>query len=147
MNGQIGDNGVVERPSPPAGMPQWLEVNASGVRVRFKPNILSPSLTRDLTLHTIVTGDVLPSVSSRDPRRSLATVWTSGNRVFRIDNALLLRSSLKASLNGADPEEYGLYRAVRGLASHERLQLNEALRHLIQVVRTEQEEYLIGASP
>jgi hypothetical protein len=37
-----------------------------------------------------IDGDVLPSVSRRDPRRRLAHVWTSGNRVFRTDNPELV---------------------------------------------------------
>lgn len=44
----------------------------------------------DAELVSIVSGDVLPSVSRRDPRRSSANVWTSGNRVFRTSNPQLL---------------------------------------------------------
>lgn len=35
-------------------------------------------------------GDVLPTVSRRDPPRRLANVWTSGNRIFRTNNPQLV---------------------------------------------------------
>jgi hypothetical protein len=41
-------------------------------------------------LISLVDDDVLPTVSRRDPRRRLANVWTSGNRIFRTHNPLLL---------------------------------------------------------
>ena len=36
----------------------------------------------EIKLSRIVAGDVLPTVSRRDSRRSKANVWTSANRVF-----------------------------------------------------------------
>jgi hypothetical protein len=41
-------------------------------------------------LVSLIEGDILPTVSRRDPRRRLAQVWTSGNRIFRTDNPRLL---------------------------------------------------------
>jgi hypothetical protein len=140
---RAGADGMARPPAPVEAL-QWSEVSARGVRVRFKPNILPPCSPRDLSLHTIVLGDVLPSVSSRDSRRSLATVWTSGNRVFRSEHPLLLRSSLLDSLRAADPEEHASYIAAQSLPSSERRQLRDALLRLLQVIRIEQEEYLIG---
>lgn len=32
-------------------------------------------------------GDILPTVSTRDKRRDLANIWTSGNRIFNVNNA------------------------------------------------------------
>ena len=37
----------------------------------------------------IVSGDILPSVSSRDIRRQKANIWTSGNRIFHTTNPSL----------------------------------------------------------
>lgn len=50
-------------------------------------------------LRSIIKGDILPTVSRRDRRRTNASVWTSGNRIFYTDNPTLL---LKAadSLSG-----------------------------------------------
>ena len=41
-------------------------------------------------LISILDGDVLPTVSRRDPRRQAADVWTSGNRIFSTDNPQLV---------------------------------------------------------
>lgn len=41
-------------------------------------------------LVSLVKGDILPTVSRRDPRRRAANVWTSGNRIFRTDNPQLV---------------------------------------------------------
>lgn len=69
----------------------------------------------DAELSTIVAGDVLPSVSRRDPRRPLANVWTSGNRVFRTDNPqLLLEAALSCAGEaigpGIQPQLWGTLR-------------------------------------
>jgi hypothetical protein len=41
-------------------------------------------------LVSLIEGDILPTVSRRDPRRRLADVWTSGNRIFRTGNPQLV---------------------------------------------------------
>ncbi|MCC8935621.1 hypothetical protein H8A99_03695 [Bradyrhizobium sp. Arg68] len=41
-------------------------------------------------LISLVDDDILPTVSRRDPRRRLANVWTSGNRIFRTRNPQLV---------------------------------------------------------
>lgn len=38
----------------------------------------------------LLDGDVLPTVSRRHPRRRDAQIWTSGNRIYRTDNARLV---------------------------------------------------------
>lgn len=82
----------VSAPSLPAPRSQrgrlWTEVAIGRMRlfIGTGENVASG----DAELESIVSGDVLPSVSRRDPRRSSANVWTSGNRVFRTDNPQLL---------------------------------------------------------
>ena len=66
----------------------WTEV-AIG-RMRLFIGTGGNGASGDADLVSIVAGDVLPSVSRRDPRRSPANVWTSGNRVFRTNNPQLL---------------------------------------------------------
>jgi hypothetical protein len=66
----------------------WNEVSIGRMRlfVRASGNASSD----DAGLISLVEGDILPTVSRRDPRRRLAQVWTSGNRVFQTDNPQLL---------------------------------------------------------
>jgi hypothetical protein len=49
----------------------------------------------DPTLVSLVDGDVLTSVSRRDPRRQSADVWTSGNRVFACKGTNILAIILR----------------------------------------------------
>ena len=42
--------------------------------------------SRDPRLQSIVEGDVLDTVSQRDPRIKSVDVWTMGNRVFACEN-------------------------------------------------------------
>ncbi|QFT83145.1 hypothetical protein FIU89_21170 (plasmid) [Roseovarius sp. THAF27] len=59
----------------------------------------------DVTLNSIVAGDVLPTVSRRDGRRTRANVWTSGNRIFRCNRPNELVAALEGDLL-ALPEFY-----------------------------------------
>ena len=92
---------VPPRPEVPPEAERWPEAEVHGVRVRFAPH---PREVPGATLiRPLVPGDVLPSVSARDPRRRWATVWTSGNRVFACDDPLRLRSDLQ-DLTRSSPE-------------------------------------------
>jgi hypothetical protein len=75
----------------------WTEVSIGRMRLFLK----STSLPRSdqVGLISVVDGDVLPTVSRRDPRRRHAEVWTSGNRIFRTDNPQLL---LEAAISCTD---------------------------------------------
>ena len=58
----------------------WCDVSFSAARVRVRA--AQSRGFSDPRLSPIIEGDVLPTVSRRDPRRAAARVWTSGNRVF-----------------------------------------------------------------
>jgi hypothetical protein len=77
----------------------WTEVCVG--RMRLFVRTAGAMLTGDAELVPIVAGDILPSVSRRDPRRSLANVWTSGNRVFRTNNPQLLLEAAISCANEA----------------------------------------------
>jgi len=75
---------------------EWIEAPVGRMRLFIKPEprVVSGSMG----LIPLVCGNILPSVSRRDPRRRDALVWTSGNRVFRTDNAeLVLEAALACS--------------------------------------------------
>lgn len=81
--------GVPSRPPAASGHARgWTEV-AIG-RMRLFIRLGTGVYDGDNGLIPIVDGDVLPSVSRRDPRRRLADVWTSGNRIFSTDNPQLM---------------------------------------------------------
>jgi hypothetical protein len=66
----------------------WIDISIGRMRVFLKDT--TPVLSHQANLISVVSGDVLPTVSRRDPRRRRAEVWTSGNRIFRTDNPQLL---------------------------------------------------------
>jgi hypothetical protein len=77
---------------------EWIEASVGRMRLFIKPH--SGPASGLLGLIPLVHGDILSSVSRRDPRRRGAHVWTSGNRVFGTDNAdLVLDAALACGSN------------------------------------------------
>ncbi|MBS1630851.1 MAG: hypothetical protein JST27_12415 [Bacteroidetes bacterium] len=68
----------------------WREVEINEVRIRVDTSTVDEE--GDLEIESIIAADVLPSVSSRDERRKLANVWTSGNRIFHTNKPARLFS-------------------------------------------------------
>lgn len=66
----------------------WTEVAIGRMRLFIRG--AGVPCSDEASLVSLVKGDVLPSVSRRDPRRGLANVWTSGNRIFRTENPQLV---------------------------------------------------------
>ena len=60
---------------------RWPEVMIGSVRIRVNGAECSEGVL-DPRLRKVVPGDVLDTVSRRDPRRQGVAMWTSGNRVF-----------------------------------------------------------------
>ena len=65
---------------PLAHQQRWTECSLEGVRIRV--DTTSPARGENPQLISLLEGDVISSVSRRDPLRSVVRVWTSGNRVF-----------------------------------------------------------------
>jgi hypothetical protein len=64
---------------------------------------------------SLIDGDILPTVSRRDPRRRAAQAWTSGNRIFGTGNPqLLLEAAISctgaATGSGVQPRLWGTIR-------------------------------------
>lgn len=97
----------------------WTEVTIRRMRLFIRTGGSAAGGNADLI--SIVAGDVLPSVSRRDPRRSLANVWTSGNRIFRTENPqLLLEAAIscagEAIHSGIQPQLWGTPREREAMA-------------------------------
>jgi hypothetical protein len=75
----------------------WQEVSIGRARIRVD---LRTPVTATSKLESIVAGDVLDSVSSRDTRRASATIWTTTNRVFRTDAPGDLMAALQRAAAG-----------------------------------------------
>jgi hypothetical protein len=83
----------------------WQEILIGSVSLRMRP---TPQIAGDdAILKTLISGNVLHSVSRRDPLLNFVNVWTSGNRVFgssqvsklgRVLNTFMKRECPEASL-------------------------------------------------
>jgi|SRR5579862_105007 len=80
----------------------WAEEVLQGVRFRIRHG--QNGKFQSPFLRSIVSGDILPTVSRRDPRRRLVDVWTSGNRVYKCSGSGILVQVLRAMATGVKPE-------------------------------------------
>jgi hypothetical protein len=92
----------VERPRCSADIP-WSEAALYGTRFRFRGHDRSSRC--DPTLVPLVNGDVLPTVSRREPLREYVDVWSSGNRVFRCSAPDTLRQIVELLGAGTNPHD------------------------------------------
>jgi hypothetical protein len=74
----------------------WHDITVGRMRLFIARS--TPTVLLGDRLQPIVPGDILPTVSRRDPRRRKAQVWTSGNRIFRSTRTdLVLAAAQKAA--------------------------------------------------
>ena len=119
--------------SPPAE--RWKEEAIGDVRIRVR-NAERNAWGSPL-LQPLVTGDILPSVSRRDPRRDLVDVWTSGNRVFQCAGGFVLTRILAAIAAGSSARSAVSSALERSLTSNEAEQVSRAVRAVEELVLTE----------
>lgn len=88
----------------------WEERQYKNVRIRIKfgsdnTNFVRGDNQHNIEIHSIIKGDILPTVSSRDTRRDNANVWTSGNRIFHVSNPELFLRTLDIILRNEPSNE------------------------------------------
>jgi len=132
-------NGLIQRPLLSSEQEEWAERSISGVRFRVRDRHCARF--GDPRLISIVPGDVLDSVSRRDPRRSEADVWTSGNRVYKCFGTNMLLVILDSILIGTSAEDAVQTSMGRLLTDQERLQVGNARDCVIEIARLERIEY------
>ena len=88
------------------GRQNWIEASIDRMRLFIRSD--NGAVTGNRGLISLIDGDILPSVSRRDPRRRYAQVWTSGNRVFQTDNpGLVLEAALSHTNRSRRAEAQG----------------------------------------
>jgi len=78
------ENKKTERPVFENSTITWIEREVESVRLRINLSCEDEN-NAPINIENIVKGDILPSVSTRDERRNSANIWTSGNRIFRVN--------------------------------------------------------------
>jgi hypothetical protein len=126
------------RPVAPDPPDAWDDVAVGVVRIKCKSS--RDKRFRDPTLRSIVPGDMLATVSRRDPARASADVWTCGNRVFRCAGPDVFRTILSAIANGEDVEEAVESAVGRDLSSGESQMVRRAAEQASDLVQREESE-------
>ena len=116
---------------------RWHEHGMDRMRVRFRSLTTRSGETR---LESLVEGDILPTVSRRDPRRDLARVWTSGNRVFGCDDPDTLLVAARARAKGLDETDAAAIALGRSLSDIEQRTLRESCDRLNELSYREKDE-------
>jgi len=92
-------------------------------------------------LRSVVAGDVLHTVSSREPSRAEVDIWTSLNRVWASTNPLALRAICRALAERADPLAAVEADLSRRLEAVEAEHVRAAADRLTAIVKREREEH------
>lgn len=118
--------GELGRRPPPPRADRWTIVGDGAERVAFRDvwGNGDPCLTR------LVPGDILPSVSARDPRLASVRVWTARNEVFGCGDPGLAAAIALAITGGIDPARAMSDYLGRALGAEDRRRLLTACRQL-----------------
>jgi hypothetical protein len=134
---------VARRPDPPDET-AWTEVQIGPSRLRFLAQPPADPATADPRLIELIPGGVLPTVSSRDPVRTMAAVWTVMNRVYGCSAPLLAASIAAALENGTDPALTAARQLRRPLTPEELSRVADAAEQLAALARLEMRDTSSG---
>ena len=118
----------------------WTEICLEDIRVRVRYS--SESQFADPLLITITQGDILPSVSRKDPRRALADVWTSGNRIFGCKGTSIFAIILQALKNRQQPSKVVAQHIGSSLKRNELKLIDRTSAQIRTIIKMEKKEYL-----
>ncbi len=76
----------------------WKELEVGSMRLRVKIDSVQKE-GEEIKFDSLVEGDILPSVSRSTKIRSQANVWTTGNRIFKVNNSKKLWEALNNKNN------------------------------------------------
>lgn len=123
------------RPAPGAPERDWSDIEWMATRVRVRARGSASTVP---SIVSLVDGDVLDSVSRRDPRRPSVDVWTAGNRVYKCDAGDALSRLLRGLARGMTPVE--ALALGRDLSDDERVTLDAIVGLLVHALCTEASE-------
>ena len=134
------------RPSVTNHEENWIEVDIHGVRLKVRRpssfEFTNPSI------ESVISGDVLPSVSRRDPRRARADIWTPTNRIFGCRGRAMLLQILRAIASRKASRSLVTEMLGRSLFRDEITQIEDATRQVRSLVREERASLkALGAFP
>ncbi len=143
---RLGDLAVFRRTDGECGQRPIMDTELGWVErslglTRFKLKQTKSTGFASPVLRSLVHGDVLPSVSRRDPRREDATVWTSGNRIFGCDGTATLATIIDGINAGKAPDVILGMQQGRTLTKNEKILIAAAIDQVRNVVKWESAEF------
>lgn len=108
---------------------KWVEREYKSSRIRIRIEKENHILDENLRIESIIKGDILPTVSSRDERRDQANVWTSGNRIFFANNTCELIKIIDKILKESE-------------LNNEELKIKNFFDHIEDLEQKESNDYL-----
>ncbi|MDA9554651.1 class I SAM-dependent methyltransferase [Pelobium sp.] len=105
---------------------EWQEQIIEGIRIRVNLSIEDKA---DLSINSLVPLDILPSVSSREPIRKKANLFTSGNRIFDVSRPKEFLKYLKTfshPINDSENEKI-IHDFIKEIINFEQQEFNEYL--------------------
>lgn len=135
---RLGAGSLPPRPSGP-WQPRWQSLKIWGVPLRLRPGSPKAGFADPSLVH-LLPGDVLPSVSRRDPRRRRVDLWSGGNRVFGCRSPGVL-GQIGSALAAASP----VLPAVEGWLGYPlnldaRSKVSHAADQMLELVECERQE-------
>jgi hypothetical protein len=132
-----------------ASLEEWCSYSIREIPIfvrqhRGRPTAVGAQTATSPLLHSIVEGDVLPSVSRREPLRAAVSLWSSRNRVLGSTELPAVHAICAALEHGLDP--ITALAALNGgaLAHTQAENVRAASEHLLRLVNLEREEHMIA---
>lgn len=129
------------RPSTPSDASIWLPFTIDEIPIYVRERHVDSDSIDDGLLGSIIAGDVLHTVSSRDPNRAEVDIWTSLNRVWASTNPLAVQAICRALAERSDPLAAVEAELSRPLEAAEAEHVRAAADHLLATVKLEREEH------
>ena len=117
---------------------RWREVRFGRVRLRIRENAFEGWRTPEL--RSIASGDILPSVSRRDPLLKFVAIWTSGNRAFGCDDCFTFWKIAEAVSFGRCPVSELSAEIGAALNESQRKEVRRAVSQLVEMIAVEEQE-------
>ena len=134
----VAEKTAAPRPAPLEAAEKWDEESVGIVRIKCRKSAYNDF--RDPALSPVAPGDILASVSRRDPARAVADVWTCCNRVFRCAGTGVFRVIVSA-LGRGDQVEGAVTAAMgRRLSAEEASLVRRAAGQAADLVRREERD-------
>jgi hypothetical protein len=135
------EHSIIERPDYTEQESGWREIDIEGCRFRVKVDGTDDENISDtVEFQELVPNQILNTVSSREPIRAQANIWTSGNRIFKTNKPRSVFQVLqlaKESIEVKTSEEIAIFDFIKVISRFEHEEYNQYLEWFYQYLESE----------